>query len=191
MNPTWVIPSVLNIPALIAAVSLCVAHHSRAVWPAVSPVRLVPIISSSQRCGSIRKTVSVAPVVSLGRGRARYLSSIPGERSCQPDEVSASKQDKRLTKTIKQTALCVASSRPNVPEFRYRIFIIFATAKSKYRALRFRMVLEKRPQRIADLFVLLCCRTLYPFDRIRRPLPTWRHAVAKSFFGGATAINWG
>jgi hypothetical protein len=105
--------------------------------------------------------------------------------------VSASKQDKRLTKTIKQTALCVASSRPNVPEFRYRIFIIFATAKSKYRALRFRMVLEKRPQRIADLFVLLCCRTLYPFDRIRRPLPTWRHAVAKSFFGGATAINWG
>jgi hypothetical protein len=111
MNPTWVFPPVLNIRALIAAVSWCASHHSRAEWPEVSPVRLVPIISSSQRCGSIRKTVSLAPRVTLGCVTARYLSSIPGERSCQPREMS-----KRL-------------------------------------ALRFWMVLKRRPPRIADLFV--------------------------------------
>jgi len=73
---------------------------------------------------------------------------------------------------MKQTTLWLASSGPNVPEFRYRSFIILVTGKSKYLALRFRMVLERRPQRIADLFVqfrlwslLLCCRTRYPFDK--------------------------
>ncbi len=180
MNPTWVVSSVLNIPALMAAGSLWISHQSRAVWPAVSPVRLVPSISSSQRCGSLRRTVSFAPAVALRRVTARYLSSIPGERSCQPDVVSAFKQDNRPNRTIKQTTLWLASSGPKVTEFRYRIFIIFVTGKSKCCASRFWIVVQKT--------------TANDSSAVRQNMPSIAHVPAcrgQEFFWGAIALNWG
>src|SRR5262249_53168864 len=83
--PRWVFWSAPNIPAFIAAVNFSLSHHSLAVCPWCSPLRLVPTSSSSHSLGSMRSTVIHVSPRESETLRGRSFRSRPGERECHPD----------------------------------------------------------------------------------------------------------
>src|SRR5262245_56650322 len=68
---------------------LSLSHHSRAVCPPCSPLRLVPTSCNSHSLGSMRNMVIHLSPGELRTLTAKRLTSSPGERDCHSDVLPA------------------------------------------------------------------------------------------------------